>query len=547
MQSGIILAAFKSPALNVNDNTGNEKLSLDQRMKLAEKEQHEKWNRTDIAILPHLLSSQDAPQLQLTLHSGRINTACSEQPKNNCLATPASGSEKNIAASHRQAQSLPSQQRQMAKDAIAKSAVTGQRLAPAGSRENIDRISLSGVGKSTVSREIKVGEGHPMSCGKQTLTPAGTGNYADISGKKKSAETALYETARPSAVISREATPGEGHPADIGKQTLTPAGTGNYADISGKKKSAETALYETARTSAAISREATPGEGHPADIGKQTLTPAGTGNYADISGKKKSAETALYETARTSAAISREATPGEGHPASVGKQTLIPAGNGNYADISGKKKSAETALYETARTSAVISREATPGEGHPAGIGKQTLTPAGTGNYADMSDKKRVVEADLHETTRTKAKEKQEEKAVYHAMRPAAPEWHSTDSAEETLSEMQKPSETVKAIRDAYLQIRSTAVQSSANKHQSTEILWRFNIKNSNADHSARVVITHGNYGNNAVYAITPSNRQVQRMLEQHKSQKEVVITPADKRLCQERSRDDYFDETEDR
>ena len=445
MQSGIILAAFKSPALNVNDNTGNEKLSLDQRMKLAEKEQHEKWNRTDIAILPHLLSSQDAPQLQLTLHSGRINTACSEQPKNNCLATPASGSEKNIAASHRQAQSLPSQQRQMAKDAIAKSAVTGQRLAPAGSRENIDRISLSGVGKSTVSREIKVGEGHPMSCGKQTLTPAGTGNYADISGKKKSAETALYETAR------------------------------------------------------------------------------------------------------TSAAISREATPGEGHPASVGKQTLIPAGNGNYADISGKKKSAETALYETARTSAVISREATPGEGHPAGIGKQTLTPAGTGNYADMSDKKRVVEADLHETTRTKAKEKQEEKAVYHAMRPAAPEWHSTDSAEETLSEMQKPSETVKAIRDAYLQIRSTAVQSSANKHQSTEILWRFNIKNSNADHSARVVITHGNYGNNAVYAITPSNRQVQRMLEQHKSQKEVVITPADKRLCQERSRDDYFDETEDR
>ena len=164
-----------------------------------------------------------------------------------------------------------------------------------------------------------------------------------------------------------------------------------------------------------------------------------------------------------------------------------------------------------------------------------------------MSDKKRVVEADLHETTRTKAKEKQEEKAVYHAMRPAAPEWHSTDSAEETLSEMQKPSETVKAIRDAYLQIRSTAVQSSANKHQSTEILWRFNIKNSNADHSARVVITHGNYGNNAVYAITPSNRQVQRMLEQHKSQKEVVITPADKRLCQERSRDDYFDETEDR
>ena len=394
MQSGIILAAFKSPALNVNDNTGNEKLSLDQRMKLAEKEQHEKWNRTDIAILPHLLSSQDAPQLQLTLHSGRINTACSEQPKNNCLATPASGSEKNIAASHRQAQSLPSQQRQMAKDAIAKSAVTGQRLAPAGSRENIDRISLSGVGKSTVSREIKVGEGHPMSCGKQTLTPAGTGNYADISGKKKSAETALYETAR---------------------------------------------------------------------------------------------------------------------------------------------------------TSAVISREATPGEGHPAGIGKQTLTPAGTGNYADMSDKKRVVEADLHETTRTKAKEKQEEKAVYHAMRPAAPEWHSTDSAEETLYEMQKPSETVKAIRDAYLQIRSTAVQSSANKHQSTEILWRFNIKNSNADHSARVVITHGNYGNNAVYAITPSNRQVQRMLEQHKSQKEVVITPADKRLCQERSRDDYFDETEDR
>ena len=394
MQSGIILAAFKSPALNVNDNTGNEKLSLDQRMKLAEKEQHEKWNRTDIAILPHLLSSQDAPQLQLTLHSGRINTACSEQPKNNCLATPASGSEKNIAASHRQAQSLPSQQRQMAKDAIAKSAVTGQRLAPAGSRENIDRISLSGVGKSTVSREIKVGEGHPMSCGKQTLTPAGTGNYADISGKKKSAETALYETAR---------------------------------------------------------------------------------------------------------------------------------------------------------TSAAISREATPGEGHPAGIGKQTLTPAGTGNYADMSDKKRVVEADLHETTRTKAKEKQEEKAVYHAMRPAAPEWHSTDSAEETLSEMQKPSETVKAIRDAYLQIRSTAVQSSANKHQSTEILWRFNIKNSNADHSARVVITHGNYGNNAVYAITPSNRQVQRMLEQHKSQKEVVITPADKRLCQERSRDDYFDETEDR
>ncbi|MDL4914954.1 MAG: hypothetical protein QRY16_14520 [Enterobacterales bacterium endosymbiont of Blomia tropicalis] len=336
MQSGIILAAFKSPALNVNDNTGNEKLSLDQRMKLAEKEQHEKWNRTDIAISPHLLSSQDAPQLQLTLHSGRINTACSEQPKNNCLATPASGSEKNIAASHRQAQSLPSQQRQMAKDAIAKSAVTGQRLAPAGSRENIDRISLSSVGKSTVSREIKVGEGHPMSCG------------------------------------------------------------------------------------------------------------------------------------------------------------------------------------------------------------KQTLTPAGTGNYADMSDKKRVVEADLHETTRTKAKEKQEEKAVYHAMRPAAPEWHSTDSAEETLSEMQKPSETVKAIRDAYLQIRSTA-------DQGTEILWRFNIKNSNADHSARVVITHGNYGNNAVYAITPSNRQVQRMLEQHKSQKEVVITPADKRLCQERSRDDYFDETEDR
>ncbi len=394
MQSGIILAAFKSPALNVNDNTGNEKLSLDQRMKLAEKEQHEKWNRTEIAISPHLLSSQDAPQFQLTLHSGRINTACSEQPKNNCLATPESGSEKNIAASHRQAQSLPSQQRQIAKDAIAKSAVTGQRLAPAGYRENIDRISLPGAGKSAASREIKVGEGHPTSIRKQSLTPAGTGNYADISGKKKSAETALHETAR---------------------------------------------------------------------------------------------------------------------------------------------------------TSAAIPHATTPGEGHPANCGKQTLTPAGAGNYADMSDKKRVVEADLHKTTRTKAKEKQEEKAAYHAMRPVDPEWHSTDSAEETLSEMQKPSETVKAIRDAYLQIRSTAVQSSANKHQGTEILWRFNIKNSNADHSARVVITHGNYGNNAVYAITPSNRQVQHMLEQHKSQKEVVITPADKRLRQERSRDDYFDEAEDR
>ncbi|OON41064.1 hypothetical protein BTJ39_03595 [Izhakiella australiensis] len=100
-------------------------------------------------------------------------------------------------------------------------------------------------------------------------------------------------------------------------------------------------------------------------------------------------------------------------------------------------------------------------------------------------------------------------------------------------------------------QIRLAALEniSPVEKQSGSEVLWRFKLNNSHLEHSARVVITHASHGNNAVYSVMPSSNDVRQMLELHRPQEGVVITPAkmaSEQQHQGRSRGDYFADEED-